>query len=219
MRRVADMTGQRFGILTVTGFSHQARQGYWICACECGGRSTVRRGDLITGRTKSCGCLSGVRHGGSSFPEYGNWAHMIRRTKPNPEQKYQRNYADRGITVCDRWKVGENGVAGFACFLNDMGRRPTPLHSIDRIDNNGNYEPQNCRWALPKEQSRNQRKTLFVDFNGRRYPVAEAAERFATVKKGQVVKRLKSGWTPEQALKIPNRRKSTVQFLGLPKII
>lgn len=125
------------------------------CRCECGTVVTVCCGNL--GRTVSCGCLRDEKiatvrrtHGATGTPEFGAWQSMIRRCEL-PSQQNWHNYGGRGITVCKRWRHS------FEAFLADVGYKPTPKHSIDRIDVNGNYEPGNVRWATASEQARNQR--------------------------------------------------------------
>jgi hypothetical protein len=129
------------------------------CICDCGNTGTYYLCNLKSGKTKSCGCLynetrvGNYKHGGTGTREYSIWKAMKRRCY-NKNVKDYPNYGGRGIIVCDRW------LNSFENFISDMGKKPSAEYSIDRIDVNGNYEPSNCRWATPKEQRLNQRKTL-----------------------------------------------------------
>lgn len=113
------------------------------------------------------------------------------------------DYGGRGITICDRWLHGENGKTGVECFVEDMGPRPSPSHSLDRVENDLGYSPGNCRWATRKEQARNSRASKIVEFRGETVTLAEAVERFSAVRYGTVLARLRRGWGVERALTEP----------------
>lgn len=161
MRRL-DQTGRKFGRLTAVSVVSWERPARWLCRCECGSETIVRSAQLSSGKTKSCGCLRNektaqrnFKHGyavrGQKPPEYNVWHHMIQRCNNHNNNRYE-DWGGRGIKICDKW------VDDFEAFYADMGKRPSANHSIDRINNDGDYEPGNCRWATPKEQSSNRRK-------------------------------------------------------------
>lgn len=162
MVALIDRSGKRYGrLLVIERAGRLGTYTAWRCICDCG-RETVTTGDRMqSGMARSCGCLKIERskatnkrlkfkHGKCFIPEYAIWANMIYRCRNKKAANYPL-YGGRGISVCQRWRKS------FDSFFDDMGQRPSPMHSIDRIDNDGNYEPGNCRWATAKEQRANQR--------------------------------------------------------------
>lgn len=137
----------------------------------------------------------------SKTPEYGQWAAMISRcTNPNCENF--SDYGGRGISVCNRWRVGIDGKTGFECFLMDIGPRPSKQHSIERNDNNGDYCPGNCRWATNKEQARNRRSNRSITYKGETLCMMAAAEKYG-VPYFALRDRISRGWSPEKAIETP----------------
>lgn len=166
---MTDLIGKTFGKLTVIKCIGKNKRRYiiWMCNCECGKSSIVSGSDLTNEHTKSCGCLKAdtmrrlrLTHGKSTTPEYKVWCEMIKRTE-NKKNKHYKDYGGRGIIVSERWRNS------FESFLEDMGERPYKDYSIDRIDNNGNYEPNNCRWASIADQCRNKRNNVLININGK----------------------------------------------------
>lgn len=203
--------GERFGRLTVLSFVGSRHMWntsvrLWLCACECGATVEVAQKQLTQGSTKSCGCLKKTigelnrTHGeggrGHVTPEYNAWMLMRRRCNaPSPAER--DNYKGRGIMVCERW-------SSYEVFLADVGRRPTPRHSLDRINNDGNYEPGNVRWATRVEQAANKRNTKLIEFSGERHVAAEWG-RITGIPGTAISRRLRAGWEVEKALTQPFR--------------
>ncbi len=165
-----DLTGQRFGKLVVIKRAKEVlrsstgnSQGYpWETVCECGNSYLALNCHLLNGSVSSCGCsaIAQVKHGQSNTLLYGIWEQIVERCYREKHGSYHR-YGGRGIRVCDRWRHD------FAAFAEDIGPRPSPKHTVDRINNNGNYEPGNIRWATRKEQQRNMRSNVLIEHEGK----------------------------------------------------
>lgn len=164
---VIALKGERYGRLTVVESVAYKKGGhkYHLCVCDCGAEKHFTNSNLVKGKSKSCGCLAKEAtskakksHGLSGTRIYRTW-NMMRQRCSNPTVDRYPQYGGRGISVCDRWK-------SFESFYEDMGDIPSPKHSIGRIDNNGNYEPSNCRWETPEEQGSNTSRTLLIEHDG-----------------------------------------------------
>ena len=197
--------GKRFGMVTVLEpITHMEKRGknwYWKIRCDCGCEKEMKPHDLITGRAVSCGCYrkSGnqvlVRHNESHTPLHNIWCGMNKRCNPN--KKSCKNYGDRGIKVCEEWSEYE----AFANWARENGYREGL--SIERIDVNGDYCPDNCTWIPMEKQARNRRTTHWVEYRGERMSLAEACER-ANLPYKQVFERIvKRKWPVDLALSVP----------------
>ena len=177
-----NITGQKFNRLTAlqpTNFRNTNGSVFWDCICDCGNMAKVTTSSLRSGHTKSCGCLhieqaiktckNKATHGKTNTSEYNIWLSVTQRCLNINNHAYSY-YGGRGITICDRW------LNSFENFYIDMGPRPSAFHSIDRIDNNGNYEPSNCRWATKEEQSNNRRNNHIVIYKNKQYSVMDLAK-------------------------------------------
>lgn len=206
MNKLIDLTGQRFGRLVVLG--EAARRGnarYCICQCDCGKEKVIAYSNLRFNQSKSCGCLSvemtnarNKTHGLRNTPEYSSWQHMISRCSNN--DPHHIHYKQRNIKVCVRW-LGENGLKN---FIDDMGPRP-PKHSIDRIDNNGDYTPENCRWTTQKVQSNNIERNVMVTYEGAQLTIAQLSDRVGIHPSTLHSRIIKMGWTVDKAATTPVR--------------
>ncbi|MCK5612299.1 hypothetical protein KAR91_61070 [Candidatus Pacearchaeota archaeon] len=193
-----DISGQRFGKLVAVSLSHMDNQGraVWNAICDCGKEVQKKSWALVSGNTRSCGCLirkGPITHGKSHSKAYRSWNTMRQRCSNKNNHKYG-SYGGRGITVCERWSKFEN-------FLEDMGEKPDGM-SIDRRNNDGDYAPENCRWATPIEQARNKRNNRLITYNGITKSIAEWSEDLQ-INYGTLVNRVSKGWTDERALTQP----------------
>jgi len=215
--KLIDLTGQRFGRWLVVEKADQPDkdgQSIWKCLCDCGAVGLIRGNPLRKGKSQSCGCLAaemargrarlapnaethGCTKGRIQTAEYRIWSGMIKRCT-NEKCKAYKNYGGRGIRVCERWLKFEN-------FLADMGERPEGK-TLDRYPNNdGNYEPGNCRWATPKEQNNNRRDNMFVHHNGAHKTLQQLADEF-DINPATLRSRLVSGLPLEAALTVKPKR-------------
>lgn len=193
--QIKNLYGQKFGILTVTPIYYvQDGHAYWLCHCECGEFKFVRGSHLTSGNVSSCGCRKGnITHRESKTRLYRIWCGMNERCK-NPKHPQYESYGARGIQVCPEW----NDYETFRNWALENGY--TKYLSIDRIDNNGGYNPENCRWATAKQQANNTRKTRLITYKGETHSVCEWA-RILNIKQSTLNMRLnKYGWSVEDAL-------------------
>lgn len=202
--RAADITDQRFGCLVALRSTHLSGGTAWVVRCDCGVEKVVSTNSLRCRRVRSCGHLRGVAnrrrlttHGGRHTPEYKAWCDLKARCE-NPNTPNFNNYGGRGIRVCEEWR------GSFAAFLADVGPRPSPKHSIDRKDNDGNYEPGNVRWVTTLAQNRNRRSLRLLTYQGETLCMAEWAERVG-IQRLTIWHRLSRGWSVEKSLTAPVR--------------
>lgn len=201
--RILNLTGMVFGRLTVIGRAQSAGQKntLWLCQCTCGKTHTVSTGNLRNGTIKSCGCLRlevlhkrNTTHGKRKSLEYGPWTAMRKRCQ-NPKASNYHDYGGRGITVCERWEKFEH-------FLEDLGPRPSLLHSLERKDNDKGYEPGNVRWATRTDQNNNSRKNHQLTFQGQTMNATQWAK-VTGLTFTIIARRLRLGWTVERTLSTP----------------
>ena len=203
----ADLVGLTFGRLKVKHFSHvdSKRRACWICECECGGLKTASTWHLRRARVQSCGCLhsEAARKQGlanRTVPiecqsEYTTWLNIKARCL-NPKSHNYKDYGGRGVSVCSNWKND------FARFLQDVGKKPTPDHQLDRINNDRNYEPGNVRWATKIENANNKRNSRFLTYNDETLTIAQWARKVG-IKVYTIHTRLNAAWSVNRVLTTP----------------
>lgn len=195
------MIGRVFGHLTIKKRSDvkiNSRAAVWVCECKCGNERLASTGELNAGRTHSCGCVRRagkriVKHGLTATRTYRVWATMLARCR-TPSQTSYKNYGGRGIRVCERWNLFEN-------FLADMGES-LPGKEIDRIDNDGDYDPGNCRWVSPKENGRNKRNNIVLSYNGQSKFLLEWSA-ILKIPITTLYARIRIGWPTDKVLGTP----------------
>jgi len=198
--RRTDLTGKRIGKLLVIERApnrpSEPHRAYWLVQCECGSPPMSMRADYLRRNPDpSCGCNRGrkqVTHGASKRSEYRIWQCMRQRCS-NPKTKWFHNYGGRGIRVCKRWETS------FEAFFEDMGPRPSREHTLDRVDNDGHYEPGNVRWATRDEQMNNIRSTIRLTIDGVTRTISEWAA-VAGIPRKLISHRLELGWRIDTVL-------------------
>ena len=188
-----NIAGKQFNRWTVINSAGRddCYKRFWLCRCSCGTMRSVTEYSLTSGISKSCGCFKEEKmaqqfktHGLSKSPEYRIWCHMKARCENHNDSRFG-DYGGRGITICARWE-------GFENFFHDMGPRPTSSHSIERNDTNGNYCPENCRWATRLEQVNNKRSNIRIEHNGANLTAAQWS-RVTGLKSKTILWRVKRG--------------------------
>lgn len=207
------LNGQRFGKLIVVKYIYSDNHGetYWLCKCDCGNEIIVKRTNLRSGNTKSCGCLHSdvlakrnETHGLSKTRQFSIWQSMIQRCY-NPNTKFYERYGGRGITIYDEWK---NDFKAFYDWSLQNGYQDNL--TIDRIDNNKGYEPTNCRWSTQKEQCENRSTTRLFEVNGQVYSANELSK-ISGISARLIKQRVdRDGWTIEKAISIKPNKKEVV---------
>ena len=208
MPKKLELKGKRFGKLLVVGYLGQNKyhKTVWLVRCDCGTEKAVIGSSMTSGSTTSCGCDRdravknlNWKHGGRGSTEYNIWKNMRQRCN-NPRNPAYKNYGARGVKICARWD-------DFSLFLKDVGKRPTERHTLDRIDNDGNCESGNCRWALRRTQSRNTRRNRRMTYKGKTQVLTDWANEL-DIDFYALMWRLDNGWTVERAFTTPSRRHS-----------
>jgi hypothetical protein len=214
-----DITGKRFGRITVLSFSRKTekRQSMWLCLCDCGEKKEISGNRLRSGKTQSCGCYRTEKqasrsktHGLSYTDEYRIYKGILNRCYNRNVNAYP-HYGGKGIQVCDRWRYGDGEKSGVECFYDDMGKRPSKKHSIERDRIGGDYSPDNCRWATAKEQANNTSRNRYINVCGETMSVSDACDYFGK-DYFLVLRRIQGGWDPEAAMLAPKGMKE-IEFL------
>jgi hypothetical protein len=212
-RNPPPLVGKIYGTLTVLCNDIRRREVWYArCRCSCGRTVVMKRARVIVnGRCGPCGRRWRSNPNAKyRTPEYKAWIEMRRRCR-DPKRKNYCDYGGRGIKVCERWEES------FENFFADMGPKPSPEHSLDRKNNDGNYEFGNCRWATDQEQMINQRRTCFIEFKGEKLSLSTWSKRTG-LGRVTITKRLQAGWTVEDALTTPASFQNTSIRAKLKKV-
>ncbi len=206
-RKAADISGVRFGrLVVIRRTENRGGEVSFLCKCDCGKEKDILAQALrrTFKPTRSCGCIAvetvskmAFRHGKSHSPEHRTWARIKERCL-RPKAPFYSEYGGRGIKVCDRW------INSFENFLSDMGSKPSSKHSIDRIDVNGDYCPENCRWLTMYDQQSNRRNNKRITHGGKTMTYAQW-DRELGLRQRTVSGRIFLGWTPEMAVTTPRQ--------------
>ena len=213
MGKMIDLTGLRFGRLTATKPDGRSNDGkvIWLCRCDCGTYTKVKSTLLRSGHTRSCGCfqkekvaefniMTKTTHHAKNTRLYGEWRGMKCRCAATSGEKF-KYYGERGITVCDEWAESFEAFRDWALangYRDDL--------TLDRIDNDGPYSPENCHWVTMKEQNNNRRINRYVTYNGETHTLAQWAE-LTGISASTIGKRLNNGWSVERSLTTESRRR------------
>ncbi len=199
--RVKDERGNVYGKLTVLEYAGGKPAGRWLCRCECGNTITPFGRRLRSKTSRSCGCTRKTLSGRSHSPEHRTWEAMKTRCY-NPNAHNYKHYGGRGITICGRWRKS------FLAFLEDMGEKPFPEATIERVNNDGPYAAGNCRWASRLEQGQNTRKVRMLTHNRETMSISAWARK-SGVSCATISDRLERGWSTARALTAPVRQNPT----------
>lgn len=222
MGKLVNLVGRKYTRLIVLYFvgHDKYKQRLYECRCDCGKIVIAVSGGLTSGNTKSCGCYKRdvlIQHktkhnySGKNSKEYNAWGNIKSRCS-NPNRADYKNYGGRGIKICDRW------MNSFENFLADIGRAPSQKHSIERKDNDGNYEPNNAFWATKDQQSNNKRTNVVISYNGKTQTLTQWC-RELNVDYDSMQARIKTyGWSIEEAFTIPVCRKGINRHVRSKKV-
>ena len=208
MPKLMNLKGKRYGKLVVLERAPNGSGGMtrWMCLCDCGNKKEVMAKHLKSGAISDCGCerskrmtQRNLKHGDSGTKLYNTWCHMRSRCN-NPNGIDYPDYGGRGIRVCDEW---ENSYEAFREWALKSGYQETKKISIDRINVNGDYEPENCRWVDDYTQANNKRDNHYIEYHGERMTLAEAVRKSKTVRYDTAKARIYKGWNPEEAIDTP----------------